>query len=148
MNFAHEIKQRLSAREVFERYGFRPNYAGFACCPFHGEKTGSLKVYGGNRGWHCFGCHKHGDIIDFVVQIFGLSFKEAIEKLNDDFSLGLPIGEKLDAKRAAEIQMAALERNLERKRREERRKTLLESLGAAHQYLYLLDKKARQNAPK
>lgn len=44
MNYADEIKQRLPAREMFEFYGFPVNRGGFACCPFHGEKTPSCKV--------------------------------------------------------------------------------------------------------
>lgn len=86
---AKEIKAAVSMIDVCRRYGIEVNHAGYAVCPFHGEKTGSLKVYPGSRGWHCFGCGEGGDVIDFVQRYFGLSLKEAEEKLNDDFGLGI-----------------------------------------------------------
>lgn len=56
------------------------------CCPFHGEKTPSFKVYPTN--FHCFGCGESGDVVDFVVKMDGCTPAEAIEKLNaGDFEL-------------------------------------------------------------
>lgn len=122
--YADEIKARLPAREVFERYGFHVNREGYACCPFHGEKTPSCKVYPGDRGWHCFGCHAGGDVLDFAQQYFGLNFQEAAAKLNDDFGLGLPIGKTLTRAEQTEADM----RNAERRRKAEERKRLREAL--------------------
>ena len=76
---AKEIKAAVSMIDVCRKYGIEVNHAGYAVCPFHGEKTGSLKVYPGRRGWHCFGCGEGGDVIDFVQRYFGLSLKEAEE---------------------------------------------------------------------
>ena len=46
-------------------------------CPFHHEETPSLHVFEDDR-WHCFGCGKHGDVIDFVGYfLFGLSYDPA-----------------------------------------------------------------------
>ena len=104
MNFSAEIKQRLSTREVFEFYGFYPNRNGFVCCFSHSEKTPSMKLYPEDRGYHCFGCGVSGDIIDFVRQYFSLSYKQAIEKLNDDFALGLPIGQHTTAAERLSLQ--------------------------------------------
>ena len=85
-----EIKRLLSAREVVEAYGFQLDRSGFIQCPFHqGDDHGSLKVYDGDRGWHCFGCHKGGSVIDFVMELFGISFRDACLRLNEDFRLGL-----------------------------------------------------------
>lgn len=89
MNEASRIKEMLTAREVAAHYGFYPNRNGYICCPFHNEKTGSLKIYDGHDGWHCFGCHKGGSVIDFVRELDGLSFSEACKKLDRDFNLGL-----------------------------------------------------------
>lgn len=89
MNEASRIKDMLTAREVAAHYGFYPNRNGYICCPFHNEKTGSLKIYDGHDGWHCFGCHKGGSVIDFVRELDGLSFSEACKKLDRDFNLGL-----------------------------------------------------------
>ena len=107
MGHAQEVKSLVSMQEAARAYGLEVNPHGFACCPFHREKTASFKVYKGDRGWHCFGCGESGDVIDFVQKYFGLSFNEAIAKLNDDFHLCLPIRERRtqrqreqDAKRA------------------------------------------------
>ena len=90
VDLAAAIKDRLTAQEVFAFYGFQPDRSGFLRCPFHqGDWHGSLKVYDGDRGWHCFGCGRGGSVIDFVMELFGLSFHEACRKLNEDFRLGL-----------------------------------------------------------
>ena len=93
-NYTDEIRSRILAKEMFEFYGFHINRAGFCLSPFSREKTPSLKVYKGDKGWHCFSTGKGGDVIDFVQEYFNLDFKEAMAKLNEDFHLGLPIGEK------------------------------------------------------
>lgn len=94
MGYAEDIKSMVSMPEVARAYGLRVNREGFALCPFHHEKTGSFKVYKGTGGWKCYGCGESGDVIDFVEKYFNLDFKEAMAKLNEDFHLGLPIGEK------------------------------------------------------
>ena len=112
MNAADEINARVPMLEVAQRYGIGINRAGYACCPFHTEKTPSLRVYPGAGGWYCYGCHKGGDVIDFTREYFGLTYPQTLVRLNDDFALGLPIGRKLTAKerRAAEQARMARER--------------------------------------
>ena len=51
--------------DIIGRYGVEMNRKGYACCPFHNEKTGSFKVYSDGT-YHCFGCGAHGDVIDFA----------------------------------------------------------------------------------
>jgi len=94
MGYAEEIKNLVTMPDVARMYGLQVNRDGFARCPFHHEKTASFKIYKGDGGWHCFGCGMTGDVIDFVEKYYGLSFKDALAKLNDDFHLGLPLGEK------------------------------------------------------
>ncbi len=74
----------------------------FIPCPFHGEKVGSLKLY--DDSFYCFGCHVGGDAVDFVGKLLALSPADAMRRINDDFALGLPLGEstmqqRLDAQR-------------------------------------------------
>lgn len=93
---AASIKQSVSMRQVVEHYGFTPDRAGYIRCPFHaGDNHGSLKVYPGSGGWHCFGCGAGGSVIDFVMQFDGLQFQAACERINGDFGLALPVGKKL-----------------------------------------------------
>ena len=84
-----EIRSRLTMDEVARYYGFHPNRTGYICCPFHHEKTASLKIYPGTGGWHCFGCGAGGSVIDFVMQLFSISFSQAIIRISADFCLGL-----------------------------------------------------------
>ena len=133
-DFAHEIKERLTAREVLEHYGIRVNRAGFAKCPFHSggaERTGSFKVYNGNRGWTCFGCGSSGSVIDFVMKYFNLSFRDAIKKLNNDFNLGLPIDGNLSEADKRRIRREEYERRKEMERRKKRREAALNAYYAA-----------------
>lgn len=90
-NYAAAIRDALTMETVATYYGYEPNRAGFIQCPFHGgEKTASLKIYGGKRGWHCYGCHMGGDTIDFIKELYtNGDFKAACKKLDNDFCLGL-----------------------------------------------------------
>ena len=75
-----QIKELYSMRDILERYGLpKPNRSGFICCPFHKEKTASMKIY--QKDFHCFGCGANGDIFTFVMLMDGISFKEAFKEL-------------------------------------------------------------------
>lgn len=86
---AQIIKESVPIIELIHRYGFYENRAGFICCPIHGERTPSLKVYKKNNSWHCFGCGKGSSVIDFVMAVDNLSFSDACKKIDADFGLGL-----------------------------------------------------------
>ena len=148
MNFADEIKQRVSMIEMLRHYGIETNRSGFCRCPFHKERSASFKAYPGQRGFYCFGCHESGSVIDFVMKFFGLSFGDAIKKINEDFSLGLPIGEKLDRRKQLEMNRQAFMR----KRAVEAEKAELERLENAYWTAFeewkRLDDNRRNYAPK
>ena len=65
--------------ELVRRLGYEPRM-GFIKCPFHGERTGSLKVY--KDSWYCFGCNEGSSTIDFVMKHNNINFKEAVDFLN------------------------------------------------------------------
>jgi hypothetical protein len=50
-----------------------------ACCPFHDENTPSFLVYPDH--YHCFGCGAHGDIFDWTMSQYRMSFSEAVASL-------------------------------------------------------------------
>jgi DNA polymerase len=56
-----------------------PLVNGKVCCPFHHDEEPSCHVYG--NGFHCFGCGAHGDHIDWLRDVEGLSYAEALEFL-------------------------------------------------------------------
>lgn len=78
-----EIKQSVSMREVVERYGIRIDRKGFCCCPFHKEKTPSMKIYKDSS--HCFGCGRSDDIFSFVIGMEHCDFKTAFKNLGGTY---------------------------------------------------------------
>lgn len=52
---------------------------GMALCPFHAEKTPSMSVK--DNRFHCFGCGKNGDVIQFVMETQNKTFREAVKML-------------------------------------------------------------------
>lgn len=93
MDEKDQIKDRLDVAEVIGGY-LDLKKAGMASykalCPFHQERTPSFHVSTEKQIWHCFGCNKGGDIFSFVMDIEGLSFREALELLADKAGVNLP----------------------------------------------------------
>jgi DNA primase len=75
-----EIKQRLSLFKVLHHYGLKPDKHDMLVCPFHEDKSPSLKIYTKTNTFHCFGCSATGDGIQFIELFEKLSKHEAIEK--------------------------------------------------------------------
>ena len=76
---AHPIHEVVAAAGI----GLTPRGHGFVgCCPFHDDSTPSLSVGGVPDRFHCFGCGASGDVIDFVRRLEGLSFPEAVDRLD------------------------------------------------------------------
>ena len=148
MDYANEIKNMVSMPEMMETYGFRMNRSGFCKCPFHSEKSASFKAYPGQRGFYCFGCGAHGSVIDFVMLYFRLSFKYALAKINEDFSLGLPIGEKLDRRKQLEMQRQAFMRKREMNAKKAEQERLENAYWTAFDEWKRLDENKRKYAPE
>src|SRR5208337_970534 len=52
-----------------------------ALCPFHKEKTPSFNVNPNKQIFHCFGCHKGGDVFAFVKEYENIGFPDAVRRL-------------------------------------------------------------------
>ena len=127
-NVFSEIKSRLAMPEVARFYGLEMNRAGMACCPFHDDKTPSLKVY--DDHFYCFGCGATGDCTGFVAKLFGLRQIDAAKKISEDFGLGL-----FDRNFAAPIKIAPNPKYEMQKRISEARLTVKEYLSTLYQKL-------------
>ena len=85
MSIFTEVKEQLKLRDVAEYYGLHINRAGFTNCPFHQERTPSMKLY--DDHFYCFGCQSSGDAITLVEKLFGLQPLDAAKKIQNDFGL-------------------------------------------------------------
>ena len=72
------IKSIVTMLDLAERYGVTVHH-GMCCCPFHGERHPSMKLY--RDGYHCFACGAHGDAISWVMKLDSVAFVEACERL-------------------------------------------------------------------
>lgn len=85
----------LPTRALAESLGVHVNRSGEALCPFHQDTNRSLRIYkDASKGWVCFGCHKGGSVIDFAMEWYGITFRQAVVRLDSDFGLGLPLTHK------------------------------------------------------
>lgn len=101
-------KEAVSAVDAWEAYGNAPIKRGFVSCIYHSEKTPSMRIYDGARGFFCFSCSTGGDVIKLTADLLGLTPVEALRRLNADFNIGLDLDKPPD--------QGAIHRAQERKR--------------------------------
>ena len=78
-----EIKSQLSIITVLETYKLSINKNKHCKCPFHNDKKPSLRIYPETNTYHCFGCDKTGDVIQFIQDIENCTKREAIHKAKE-----------------------------------------------------------------
>ena len=79
------LKARVTVPQAAAYYGVRIGRNGMCRCPFHSDKTPSMKI--NETYFYCFGCHSTGDVIDFTAGLLGLSPLDAARKLAADFGI-------------------------------------------------------------
>ena len=79
------VKAAVPVRAAAERYGLEVNFGDMARCPFHEDRTPSMKLY--EDHFYCFGCGKHGDVISLVAELFAIPPYDAACKVADDFGV-------------------------------------------------------------
>ena len=88
MNVFDTVKQSVTTRQAAEMYGLKIRRNNMTSCPFHNDRTPSMKV---DNRFHCFGCGADGDVIDFVSRLFGISSLEAAQKIASDFGISYDV---------------------------------------------------------
>jgi DNA primase catalytic core len=73
-----ELAKQYPIANLLMKKGIEVSSHGFASCPFHSEKTASLKIYTDSNQAHCFGCNRHFDAISVYRELWGAGFNEAI----------------------------------------------------------------------
>lgn len=91
-SFIDELLARNPIEEVVGRYvTLRRSGANmFGLCPFHGEKTASFSVAPDKGIYYCFGCHKGGGAINFVMEMEGLTYPDAVRALAQRSGMEVP----------------------------------------------------------
>ena len=126
MNQFERVKAAVPLRQAAETYGLTVSRNGMTCCPFHEDRHPSMKL--NEDYFFCFGCGASGDVIDFTARLFGISLKDASEKLTADFGI------------SADIKPIAIRQNPSRLDELRYRRALTD-------YLHLLKKWKTQYAP-
>ena len=85
MNLFDTVKAAVHPRMAAERYGLPIQQGSMTRCPFHADRTPSMKL--NEVYFYCFGCGASGDVIDLAAKLFGLSGYEAAKKLAADFGI-------------------------------------------------------------
>ena len=80
-----------------------------ALCPFHKEKSPSFNVNPHKQIFHCFGCHKGGDVFSFVKEYENLTFPEAVKRLADRASIPLELDQSPAEQQSRDIKGKLLE---------------------------------------
>lgn len=103
-----KVKERVDIVEVVGDYVplKKKGQNMWACCPFHNEKSPSFSISPAKQIYKCFGCGKAGDPIQFVMDIEGVGFTEAIRHLAGKY--GIEVEE--DQERTPEQDQAQSER--------------------------------------
>ena len=91
-SFIDELLARNPIEEVVGRHvTLRRSGANmFGLCPFHGEKTASFSVAPDKGIYYCFGCHKGGGSINFVMEMEGLTYPDAVRALASRCGMEVP----------------------------------------------------------
>ena len=114
-NFLDELLARSDIVDIVGSYvSLTPKGGSYwGCCPFHNEKTPSFHVLPDKQFYHCFGCKKGGGVVNFVMEMEGLTYPDAIRFLAKRANLPVP-EESSDGTEKLRSRMLALNRDTAR----------------------------------
>jgi len=109
-SFIDELVARNPIEDVVGQYvNLRRSGANmFGLCPFHGEKTASFSVAPDKGIYYCFGCHKGGGVVNFMMEVEGLSYPDAVRNLAKRCGMEVPEDEQYQSRYKAQERLWAL----------------------------------------
>ncbi len=115
-SFIDELTARNPIEDVVGQYVSLKRSGGnmFGLCPFHGEKTASFSVAPDKGIYYCFGCHKGGGVINFQMEIEGLSYPDAVRALAKRVGLEVPEDEQYQSRYRQQERLWALSKEAAR----------------------------------
>ncbi len=115
-SFLEELTARNPIEDVVGQYVSlkRSGSNMFGLCPFHGEKTASFSVAPDKGIYYCFGCHKGGSVINFQMEIEGLSYPDAVRALAKRVGMEVPEDEQYQSRYRQQERLWALSKEAAR----------------------------------
>ena len=115
-SFLDELTARNPIEDVVGQYVSlkRSGSNLFGLCPFHGEKTASFSVAPDKGIYYCFGCHKGGSVINFEMEIEGLSYPDAVRALAKRVGMEVPEDEQYQSRYRQQERLWALNKEAAR----------------------------------
>ena len=115
-SFIDELVQRNPIEDVVSQYvSLRRSGANmFGLCPFHGEKTASFSVAPDKGIYYCFGCHKGGGVINFQMEVEGMSYPDAVRALAKRVGMTVPEDEEYQSRYKQQERLWALHKEAAR----------------------------------
>ena len=114
--FIDELVARNPIEDVVGQYvNLRRSGANmFGLCPFHGEKTASFSVAPDKGIYYCFGCHKGGGVINFQMEVEGMSYPDAVRALAKRVGMEVPDDEEYQSRYHQQERLWALHKEAAR----------------------------------
>ena len=114
--FLDELAARNPIEDVVGQYVSlkRSGANMFGLCPFHGEKTASFSVAPDKGIYYCFGCHKGGNAVNFMMEIEGLSYPDAVRNLAKRVGMEVPEDEQYQSRYRQQERLWALHKEAAR----------------------------------
>ncbi len=115
-SFIDELVARNPIEDVVGQYVNLKRAGGnlFGLCPFHGEKTASFSVAPDKGIYYCFGCHKGGGVINFQMEVEGMSYPDAVRALAKRAGLAVPEDEQYQSRYRQQERLWALHKEAAR----------------------------------
>ena len=136
------IKDSLTMRDVLLRYGYEPKRR--MKCPLHNGDGLNFEVK--EKSWRCYSHCGSGDVISFVQKLFGLSFSDALKKIDIDFGLNLYGEHSFQDLRKSHYRQKQIQ--AERERKEMQKQQADEEYWAVFDEMVRLDRNKTLYAPK
>ena len=114
--FLDELTMRNPIEDVVGQYvALRRSGSNlFGLCPFHGEKTASFSVAPDKGIYYCFGCHKGGNAVNFMMEVEGLSYPDAVRSLAKRSGMEVPEDEQYQSRYKQQERLWALHKEAAR----------------------------------
>lgn len=146
--FTDTIRESVSADMLGRDYGLDLERNGNCSCIFcSGNRKDTMRLYPGSRGFYCFRCHRSGDVIALYRQLTGSGFRKAVEDLNTQYGLNLPL-KNADQTAMQKAREQAEKRKQERAEKEAMDRQLLEDLWDVADAVQILEQYKNELAPQ